>query len=189
MKGLTFKRVHWLNRELFDAFMELYEASFPWEERRSRQAQCDVLTDAAYHCHALLDGNTFVGLVCLWETGPCHYLEHLAIAPQYRGRGYGQEALRRLQQEPIPLVLDIEPPVDEPTRRRLVFYEKLAFRTNPHDHKFPPYHLGQEPFPMLLLSYPAPLSAAQHRALSAFLFQHTRCEDSPAHTETFRSDK
>ena len=100
----------------------LYEQSFPIHERRTRQAQQARLGCPGYHFDLLMEGEEFQGILLWWEAGPFCYVEHFAIAPQLRGTGIGTRALEQLREEGRRVLLEIDPPVDEVSRRRQRFY-------------------------------------------------------------------
>ena len=56
------------------------------------------------------------------------YGEHFAVDPDERGGGYGGKALRLLCEElQTPVVLEVELPFDEMSRRRIGFYQRSGF--------------------------------------------------------------
>ncbi len=111
-----------------------------------------------FHCLRLTLGGEFAGIVWYWQTPGFIYLEHLAVAPARRGQGIGHLALDELCSQGIPLVLEIEPVVDEPTERRWYFYRSAGFHQLPFFHLQPLYHRGDAPLPLTLLSYPHAMS-------------------------------
>lgn len=68
-----------------------------------------------------------------------------------------------------PIVLEIEPPQDDISRRRRAFYERCGFCTTEHAHLQPPYHAGQAELPLVVMSYPRAIDAAEYAAFNRFL--------------------
>lgn len=135
----------------------LYAESFPLCERRAAAhhraiaaAEPDFYPMELYHATGV-----FVGILYYWYW-PQHsllFVEHLAIDPFFRGRGYGHAALRHLHGMNACIILEIEPVADAATARRLAFYESAGFVRLPFEHVQLPYHEGWAPVPLELLSY------------------------------------
>ena len=58
----------------------------------------------------------------------------------------------------IQVILEIEIPVDELTKRRLKYYKLAGFIINPHQHYMPPYHENDPPVEMEILRFPTQIS-------------------------------
>lgn len=141
-----------IHSEDHEIFWRCYEESFPIEERRRLQEHEHCIADEAFTACVLRDARGLVGILSYWIWEGCVYLEHLAIAPERRGQGLGHEVVKCLQQRaPHPIVLEIEPLVDDLTRARARFYESLGFKQSDFPHTQPPYRLGGDPVPLLLM--------------------------------------
>lgn len=110
-----------------------------------------ALQEESFHCLHLSDSAGFVGLLSYWQWDSLVYVEHLAITPGRRGQGLGHAVLEML---PAPAILEIEPVVDEATRRRLSFYESCGFVRLPQPHVQLAYQAGMPDVPLWLLSRP-----------------------------------
>ena len=89
-------------------------------------------------------------------------MEHLCVAPAMRNRRYGQRILEALRDKP--LILEIDPPVDNISRRRRSFYERCGFVENPYPHIHPPYHKGSAGHELVVMSYPKALAPDKYEA-------------------------
>ena len=79
-------------------------------------------------------------------------LRHFAIDPTLRNGGYGSRVMQHLlAQLDRPLVLEVEVPEDELTRRRVAFYERQGFRICDKDYVQPPYRTGGASLPLYLM--------------------------------------
>ena len=152
--------------------MALYRASFPLHEQRESPSQEQILQDEAYFFYLIYDGEQFVGLLLCWETGQFIYVEHLCIRPELRCRHYGQRALEYLQQKGKTIILEIDPPVDDLSRRRMGFYERNHFNENAYAHIHPPYHRENVGHPLVILSYPNRLTAGDYQQFFTYLKEH-----------------
>ncbi|MDO5532418.1 GNAT family N-acetyltransferase [Sutterella sp.] len=158
---------------LYDTAMSLYRASFPFHEQREGASQAAILRDPAYQFRLVFEetpqGEALAGIALLWETGGFVYVEHLAVQPLMRGRGTGARILGALAAGQKPVILEIDPPVDEISRRRKAFYERCGFTANAFAHVHPPYHRGLEGHALVVMSAPGALTEAQYADFGAFL--------------------
>lgn len=140
---------------IFTESWQLYESAFPHEERRALADHALAMAhESHFVCLHLRDSQGFVGILFYWVFSQCVYVEHLAIASARRGQGLGKAALKLLQQHELPVILEIEPVTDAATARRLRFYEGVGFHRLVAEHYQLPYHRGEPPLRLDLLSYP-----------------------------------
>lgn len=152
------------------AIWELYERAFPRCERRSPAAHLRAMScGEVFHCRKILKGGDVVGLLFYWQFPEFIFVEHLAVAEDRRGQGVGCGALKLLCQKGLPIVLEIEPPADEVTQRRLQFYLSCDFVELDAEHEQLPFHEDSSAVPMRLLSWPGPLAAADVALLEHYL--------------------
>lgn len=133
----------------------LYTEAFPADERRAFQAVKELLvTTPAFHLTGIRADGRPAGLLSYWKWDDLAYVEHFAVDAGCRGGGLGAGALNRLlSQLDIPVVLEVEPPVDELSRRRIGFYERLGFRLWSCPYVQPPYDKDRNPLDLLLMTY------------------------------------
>ena len=103
-------------------------------------------------------------------------MEHFAIAPELRGGGVGARALAELCGQGIPVILEIDPPVDEISIRRQHFYERCGFAKNPFPHVHPPYRKGFRGHPLVVMSAPGVLPQETYDHFAGYL-QNTVMSD------------
>lgn len=129
-------RIETTEHPLFAQLWKLYNDSFPRVERRTLEHQKTALRSELYSLLAYTDEGKFVGLVGYWEFDSYVYIEHLCVDPSLRSGGYGSRIMKHLcGSTDKTVILEIEPVVDEPTARRLRFYEKLGVP----DESLPPH--------------------------------------------------
>ncbi|MEG2319070.1 MAG: GNAT family N-acetyltransferase [Mucinivorans sp.] len=151
-------------RALVQSALDLLSSSFPLCEIRPDTKHVEVLSDESFHpCHIYEQGQ-FIGLLYYWTHHHWCYVEHLATSPELRGRGMGALVIQWLQQQ-IPggvIILEIEPPEDEITRRRQGFYLRQGFVMNhSYLHIHPSYRSTTEPHELKVMSYPRELTAEE----------------------------
>ena len=141
--------------QYYAEFWRVYTLSFPLNERRISVQQSEIFNKSGYHLQTFISDKQFIGFISFWRAKDFIFIEHLAIAPEFRNQGLGKTILKSfIEGKLIPIILEIEFPVDKITRNRLRFYESLNFKMNYHNHYQPAYHAEDEPISMKILSYP-----------------------------------
>ena len=112
-----------------------------------------------YHFEIIADTDEFIGFILWWDFEHIRYIEHLAIVPRLRGKGYGQRILKKFTSRPdIPLLLEVEHPDTEINKRRINFYQRIGFVVNEYEYKQPPYKKCGNDVPLILMTYPNVIS-------------------------------
>lgn len=155
--------------QLFDDAFRLYQSAFPREERRDVDEHLRVMKKDDYHFDLIMDGDSFVGVMLYWETDDFIYLEHFTTRPELRGKGKGAEALKLLKAKGKTVILEIEDPVDEITKRRYGFYLRNGFTMTSHYHIQAKYHLGDEDLMLKILSYPKEISKEEYLSFQDYM--------------------
>lgn len=93
-----------------------------------------------------------MGLITAWNLDGFYYLEHLATTPLIRNRGYGKQIIQQIKDLlPGVIVLEVEHPEDEMSRRRIGFYQRCGFQLCEKEYIQPPYREGGEEVPLFLM--------------------------------------
>ena len=157
---------------LYEPFLDLYRASFPDFEQRSTAQQAFAFDDDQYCLLAFEKAGKFVGFISYWQLSECLYIEHFAVVQHLRGKGYGTQILNSfVKRASLPVVLEIDPVVDEKSLRRLNFYQKCRFYKNTFAHTHPPYMPNHEPHPLIVMSSHRPLTPQQYEGFYKDLCQ------------------
>ena len=123
---IRFNRI--INPADLDSISELYQDSFPPEERREFFQLEQLISDRELFVNQIItDKNTIAGLCIFWVFGEFVYIEHLAVKPELRGIGIGEGTLSVLRVKFKVLILETELPLDELSQRRIKFYERNGF--------------------------------------------------------------
>lgn len=139
-----------------DEIYSLLCASFDREEIRDGADFAATFDDPRFFPYNIIADVQTVGFIGVWELDGFTYIEHFATYPKYRNRGYGAATLRTLENRYSKLILEAEPPTDEIRLRRSEFYKRAGFAVNDCEYLQPPFRASDKPFPLKLLSYPAP---------------------------------
>lgn len=148
--------------DVFALAWKVMTDAFPVDERRSLEAHTDIEKDPRFAFFAILSGDKCAGAVGMWNFTRFTFVEHLAIAKGERSMGMGSEIVHEiLDSSPVPVVIEVEPTsAGAEALRRIVFYRTLGFIVNEYEYVQPAYGAGKNPVPMLLLTYPAPMTTA-----------------------------
>ena len=159
------KRVITANDPILDQVEQTYNEAFPEAERRDfalvRQL---IANEPAFQLRVFYREGIYVGFLTHWQFEDFRYVEHFAIDPSARNGGIGGAALRLfLASQEDAVVLEVELPEDELTRRRVGFYERQGFRLDSQRYIQPPYRLGGVSLELRLMTY-GPLDLSQRFA-------------------------
>lgn len=155
---MTFKTITTADKETYPFAEQLFIEAFPANERRDLpQQRFNVDHEPRFSCNLLIQEDKAIGILTIWNLGCFLYIEHFAISPSERNKGYGHQALDLLKRQSNlvkkPIVLEVERPTDSTAIRRIQFYERSGFTMDEHDYIQPPYREGDEPFPMRIMTY------------------------------------
>lgn len=148
--------------DLLHSVGKLYEESFPVYERRSWNTQMLAAQNPDSHCVLMLsDDDVFLALLFYWMYDNVVYVEYLAVNPNLRGQNIGSRIMEHLieNNSDKTIILEIDPPQDEISIRRLHFYERIGFTSNPYTYIHPSYTTGTaaHPHELSIMSYGKPI--------------------------------
>ena len=139
----------------FDKAWALMKEAFPPIERRTRAAQKALFSLSEFNMRIISQGDELIGFITWWDLPSCRFVEHLAVSPEHRGRRFGERLLKlACDDSKRPVVLEIEPPGEsEQAAKRLLFYRRCGFVDNPFPYLQQPLKAGDEPIPLVVVSY------------------------------------
>ncbi|WMI80454.1 GNAT family N-acetyltransferase [Anaerotignum sp. MB30-C6] len=149
-----------ITKDTFDEVYPILEEAFPVEELREKQRQKALLDKPQYRLYGIKeDSGILQGALAMWDFNDFFYFEHLAIKPEFRNGGFGGEKLDEIiDWAGRPIVLEVEVPEDELTKRRVGFYERHGFFYNDYPYLQPPMREGQDMLPLRLMTIPQKIS-------------------------------
>ena len=146
----------------FKKAWEIYESSFPPDEKRTLELQRELSRNSQYRFFVILKGNALVAIITDWDFGDFLFVEHFAVKEEFRGRGIGAELLKEyLSRASKEIILEVERPDTEVAARRIKFYERAGFKLNRFDYIQPPYGKDKNPVPSFLMTYPEKISESE----------------------------
>ena len=142
-------------QSILNQVQQTYIDSFPEAERRDFSLVRQLILESSFFkLFVFRLAGAYAGFLTTWDFGSFVYAEHFAISSEQRNGGIGSRALRSyLDSLQKPLVLEVELPMDDLSRRRIGFYERLGFTLDTHHYVQPPYRPGGEALEMRLMSY------------------------------------
>lgn len=164
---MEIKRLTDTNDPLYEKAMALYKISFPEHEQREAASQRSILHQPDYHLDVVCDNGEMIGEILYWDIGGALYIEHFCVLPAMRNRRYGQKILKAYGA--TPLILEIDPPVDEIAVRRKAFYDRCGFVENPYPHIHPAYHRDHAGHELVVMSFPKMLKAEEYEHFHRYL--------------------
>lgn len=140
---------------LLDLVEKTYISSFPENERRDFLLVRKLLADDdRFELYALLKDDVYAGFITSWLFDGFVYVEHFAIDEAARNGGIGARAMNQfLSLHEVPVVLEVEIPDSEMSKRRIGFYERLGFALHHHVYHQPPYRQGEDWLEMRLMTH------------------------------------
>lgn len=151
-----------MSREYFSRIFEILEYSFPETEHRSMNEHFAEFKRHSFRSMVLDNDGTIMGFMNFWELDGFVYLEHFAVAKEFRGQGLGTSLMDELKKISGTVILEAEPPEQSGTAaRRVRFYERLGFFLNKYEYFQPPCADNEQPLPLSVMSYPNALSRAE----------------------------
>lgn len=120
----------------------LYLSAFPEQERRELNEWIRLCVDGgAFHGDMICCDGEQCGILTYWDLKSFVYVEHFALDDSVRGQGIGGQAIDALcEHVGKPVVLEVELPVDEMSRRRISFYQRHGFSLCENKYIQPSYH-------------------------------------------------
>ena len=158
----------------FDKVWVLMKEAFPPIERRTKAAQKALFSLSEFNMRIISQGDELIGFITWWDLPSCCFVEHLAVSPKHRGKRFGERLLKlACDSSSLPVILEIEPPEEgEQAQKRLLFYRRCGFIDNPYPYLQQPLKDGDEPIPLVVVSYKEGLTQAQFVKIRRDVYRH-----------------
>jgi ribosomal protein S18 acetylase RimI-like enzyme len=160
-----------LDKEDFDIIYAILEDSFPEDERRSREGQLALLDDPRYCVYGYGDG--VKGIMAIWDIGEFAFLEHFAVKRECRNLGLGSQMLSDISAHlGRRICLEVEPPIDTLTKRRVGFYQRNGMSLNHYGYIQPSLGTGRNPVPLMIMTSGGEVDKEKFDSLCGFIYTH-----------------
>ncbi len=163
------KRIESPEDGLWKDLLAIYEYSFPSFERRGTESFEALLSEEKAQLDVYLEDGVIVGFMLYWYMQNFKYLEFFAINRQMRGKNYGSRLMEDLCDDKRRVILEIEPPADEMTKKRLRFYERLGFVLNDYDYIHPSFQHPPHPHSLRIMSNGGKLGKKDYEDYISFM--------------------
>lgn len=147
---------------LFDGVKQIYESSFPPEEKRELN---QLLFDKKNYSLLAAVEDQVVGFISVWDLGDFVFIEHCAVRKELRVQGVETQVLAEFLNSHKFVILEVEIPKTEEQYIRTKFYEKIGFKLNLYSYLQPSYGPGKPVVHLHLMSYPEALSERDFEAI------------------------
>jgi GNAT superfamily N-acetyltransferase len=152
---LEIHQVNTLDVTGYSFIEQLMAEAFPPEERRGLELQ-RLFTDnnPLFFNNLLLCNKQPVGLMAFWRFEHFFFIEHFAIKPDFRNQDLGTRFMQMfLANVSVPVILEVELPVNELSGRRVSFYERAGFKCWTKNYFQPPYQKNSAFLPLWLMKF------------------------------------
>lgn len=147
----------YINKNNDNEFKQIYNImckSFPDCEFRSFDGQKKLLCYDYYNIAITKDSkNNIAGLIAHFTVDDFIYIDHFAMLPELRGKGIGRKFLNDfIFASKKDIVLEVEPPQDTLTEKRIAFYSSMGFNLNDYEYYQPPLRKDTDKVPLMLMT-------------------------------------
>lgn len=140
----------------FDTFYPLLKTSFPENELLPQQIHQKLFSQPTFFGKQF---QHFSAFVIGYQLETYLFLELFMVQEHLRNQGIGKLFLTQIIKEAnTPILLEVEHPTDDLSKRRIQFYERLGFHLNICDYKMPHFDNNHGGVPLYLMSYPNQLT-------------------------------
>ncbi|MBS5113684.1 MAG: GNAT family N-acetyltransferase [Coprobacillus cateniformis] len=140
----------------FDEVYALFDKAFIPAELRPYEKMKLLFLEDEFVIYGMSQDEKIVGAIIVWEFNDFVYLENFAVDQSLRGQGLGSQILQAVK-ELYPhqlLVLEVEEPIDDLTKRRVAFYQRNQYVLNPYHFVQPPLRKNAPKVELMYMSYP-----------------------------------
>lgn len=152
----------------------LLTEAFPSDEYRDL-GQMREYTDSndRFSVYLIIDSDEYAGFITIWNFEGFIYVEHFAILPSMRNRQLGSRVLAYVDaMVNKSVVLEVEEPEDDLTRRRIGFYQRNGFELLPEEYRQPAYRADSASLPMRIMVKEKSAKNLSMNSIKAALYKH-----------------
>lgn len=135
---------------------------FPENEIRSAKDLEKLYQNPAYQTWCYRQNKNISAVLTGFVFDEYVFFEFLAVDDHLRGQGIGKKILSSVMKElGKPVILEVEPPCDPISQRRVHFYQRLGFHLCEEFYRMPRLDDKHGGYEFKLMSYPESLSSEQ----------------------------
>lgn len=145
--------LHKPDTELMNGILELLFKSFPVNECRPVDTLLSMLSWPTFSIYIEREQGRVAALMFSHDVGGMRFIENFCVSPELRNSGRGGHMLDEfIAMDEKPVVLEVEPPKDTLTCRRVGFYKRHGLVLDERKYIMPPLGAGLEPLRLYLMS-------------------------------------
>lgn len=117
------------------------------------------------------------GAMILWLDNKYLKIENFAVDKKVRGEGIGSKMLHEVckQFKNKKIVLEVEKPYDEISRRRIEFYQRNGFVLSQYGYMQPVINESKNEVPLLLMAYQREISELEFEDIKNTIYKLVYC--------------
>ena len=166
-------RMKKLNIQEFDEVYALFEKAFIPAELRPYEKMLPLLEKGEFDVYGYYQNNKLTGALLIWEFDDFVYLENFAVDESVRGQGIGSillDEMKTLFPHKL-LILEVEEPTDDISKRRIGFYERNVYFLNPFHYIQPTLRSNATEVNLMLMSYPESINVYSFDQIKKQIFR------------------
>ena len=135
--------------------IDILTKSFPSDEYRDlKELKYYNKQKDNFICYTIMSEKFDIGIIHYWDFKAFIYIEHFAIEKKFRNKKLGTKVLQKfIQKVKKNIVLEVEPPEDKLSQKRIEFYTRIGFNLYPKKYIQPPYKSASKSLEMKLMTY------------------------------------
>ena len=152
-----------LNLAEFNDFYKVILGNFPSKEIKEYDYMKETFINGDFKVLTLKEDDEIKGILSHYDGGEFAFVDYFAIDGNQKGKGLGSKMLKHFMETAgKPVILEVEHPEDEQSRRRIAFYQRNGLVLNDqHDYFVPPVRNLKHRLYFHLMSYPTEIDALQ----------------------------
>ncbi len=164
-----------IDKVYFDQAYDLFHEVFILAELRPYAKMKKLFDENQFVIYEMTHLQEMIGAMIVWELSEYIYIENFAVSEKARNQGIGSTMIKQIQ-DIYPnhlLVLEVEKPHDEYSRRRVTFYQRNHFLPNDNCHYIqPPLREHSVHIDLMLMSYPHALTEEVFKRIKKEIFEN-----------------
>jgi N-acetylglutamate synthase-like GNAT family acetyltransferase len=142
-----------IDRNQMPSLLTVLKSAFDRDEIRSDEEIYSFYDSGKMKAYGNYENDTLTGGCFGWSVNDLFFVENLAIRKDLRDKGYGGKILEELKKRYGSMLLEVQPPEDPMTRKRVVFYLRHGFHLSNEEYILPPLQKNGSPLAYNLMSY------------------------------------
>lgn len=144
-----------IKQDEFDIAYAILEEAFPSAELRQYNLMKHFFDKEEVIFFGIKQNNELAVVLLSWEFDDFAFLENFAVHKKYRNNGLGSVCLKKVKEYyKVPIVLEVEKPYDDISKRRIGFYERNGFILSTYGYNQPPLNKTINDIPLVMMRYP-----------------------------------